>query len=90
MRKTLTFLCLSVALCMALQAQLTLPQASQKAVLTQTIGITDITITYHRPQVKDREVWGTLVPVYETTELTGNQKPWRGRCESEYHDFFCS
>ena len=77
MRKTLTFLCLSMALCIASQAQLTLPQASQKAVLTQTIGITDITIEYHRPQVKDREVWGTLVPVYETAELTGNQRPWR-------------
>jgi tetratricopeptide (TPR) repeat protein len=30
--------------------------------VTQTIGLTDISITYHRPGVKEREVWGKLVP----------------------------
>ena len=77
MRKTLAFLFVGMALNFAMQAQLSLPQASQKAVLTQTIGITDITVTYHRPKVKDREVWGKLVPHYENATLTGNQKPWR-------------
>lgn len=40
------------------QAQLRLPRASQKATVTQTIGVTDITITYSRPGVKGRKIWG--------------------------------
>ena len=41
---------------------LDLPDQSQSAQITQRIGITDITIKYHRPVVKDRKVWGGLVP----------------------------
>ena len=41
---------------------LDLPDQSQSAQITQRIGITDITIQYHRPLVKDRKVWGGLVP----------------------------
>jgi len=41
---------------------LDLPLQSQRAELSQTIGITDITIHYHRPLAKDRKVWGGLVP----------------------------
>jgi Protein of unknown function (DUF2911) len=37
-----------------------LPQASPSATVTQTIGITDISITYHRPSVKGRTVWGDI------------------------------
>jgi hypothetical protein len=40
---------------------LELPRVSQRAVLTQRIGLTDITITYHRPQTKGRKVFGNLV-----------------------------
>ena len=43
-------------------AQLKLPRASQKATMTQTIGLTDVTINYSRPGVKGRPIWGTLVP----------------------------
>ncbi len=32
------------------------------AQVSQTIGITNITINYHRPLVNDRKVWGGLVP----------------------------
>jgi tetratricopeptide (TPR) repeat protein len=45
-----------------------LPRPSQHAVLTQRIGITDITINYHRPLVSGRKVWGGLVPYGQ---------PWR-------------
>ena len=41
---------------------LDLPDQSQRAQITQRIGITDVTIKYHRPLVKDRKVWGGLVP----------------------------
>lgn len=41
---------------------LDLPLQSQRAEISQTIGITDITIHYHRPLVNDRKIWGGLVP----------------------------
>jgi tetratricopeptide (TPR) repeat protein len=41
---------------------LDLPDPSQRAEISQRIGITDITIDYHRPLVKDRKVWNALVP----------------------------
>ncbi|HEY4843869.1 MAG TPA: DUF2911 domain-containing protein [Terriglobales bacterium] len=41
---------------------LDLPLQSQQAEITQRIGITDVTINYHRPLVNDRKVWGDLVP----------------------------
>jgi TolA-binding protein len=53
--------------------QLTLPQASQKAAVTQTIGLTDITIEYHRPGVRGREVWGNLVPYGEVWRAGANE-----------------
>lgn len=37
---------------------LKLPRPSQKASVMQTIGVTDITITYSRPAVKGRKIWG--------------------------------
>ena len=41
---------------------LTLPRISQGATVTQRIGITDITVHYHRPLVNGRKVWGAMVP----------------------------
>jgi len=41
---------------------LDLPLQSQRAQISQRIGITDITISYHRPLVNDRKVWDALVP----------------------------
>jgi hypothetical protein len=37
-----------------------LPQASPSATVSQTIGITDIAITYHRPSVRGRTLWGDI------------------------------
>ena len=42
----------------AVSAQLRVPRPSQKASVTQTIGVTDISITYSRPGVKGRTIWG--------------------------------
>ncbi|MET0625458.1 MAG: DUF2911 domain-containing protein [Pyrinomonadaceae bacterium] len=39
-------------------AQVRAPRPSQKASVTQTIGVTDVTITYSRPGVKGRTIWG--------------------------------
>jgi tetratricopeptide (TPR) repeat protein len=41
---------------------LDLPLQSQRAQISQRIGITDITISYHRPLVNDRKIWKDLVP----------------------------
>jgi len=51
-------------------AQLKLPRVSQKEVVTQTIGLTDVTINYSRPGVKGRVIWGGLVP-YDQVWRTG-------------------
>jgi tetratricopeptide (TPR) repeat protein len=41
---------------------LDLPLQSQRAEVSQRIGITDITIDYHRPLANDRKVWDGVVP----------------------------
>lgn len=39
-------------------AALRLPRPSQKSSVMQTVGVTDMTITYSRPGVKGRTIWG--------------------------------
>ena len=43
-------------------AQIDLPRPSQKASVMQRIGVTDVTITYSRPGVKGRKIWGDPLP----------------------------
>jgi hypothetical protein len=50
--------------------QLDLPRVSPKAMVSQTVGLTDVTITYCRPGVKGRVIWGGLVP-YDQVWRTG-------------------
>lgn len=52
---------------------------SPAAVVSQTIGISTITVNYSRPAVKGREVWGTLVPYGWNVQGFGAGKdaPWR-------------
>jgi hypothetical protein len=45
------------AVCAAQSQVLTIPLKSQRAEVSQTIGITDITIVYHRPLVGGRVIW---------------------------------
>jgi tetratricopeptide (TPR) repeat protein len=60
-------------LCRAQSALLDLPRDSQHSVVTQRIGITDITISYHRPLVKGRPIWGKLVPYNEVWRAGANE-----------------
>lgn len=56
----LTIMC-AASIALAQQpAKVRLPQASPAATVSQTIGITDISITYHRPSVRGRTVWGEI------------------------------
>jgi tetratricopeptide (TPR) repeat protein len=57
----------------AQSALLDLPRASQHAVITQRVGITDITINYHRPLVNKREIWGKLVPYGQVWRAGANE-----------------
>ena len=43
------------------QGAMTLPQLSPKASVSQTIGVSEVTINYHRPGVKGRVIWGGLL-----------------------------
>jgi Protein of unknown function (DUF2911)/Tetratricopeptide repeat len=52
---------------------LDLPLPSQRAEVSQRIGITDITIDYHRPLVKDRKVWDGLVPYGKVWRAGANE-----------------
>jgi len=54
----LVALCAAVSQVSAQNATLRLPRPSQKASVMQTIGVTDVTITYSRPGVKGRKIWG--------------------------------
>jgi tetratricopeptide (TPR) repeat protein len=52
---------------------LDLPRQSQHAVVTQRIGLTDITVNYHRPLVNGRQVFGKLVPYGEVWRAGANE-----------------
>lgn len=40
----------------------TVPDVSQKSVITQRLGLSDVTITYHSPSAQGRKIFGGLVP----------------------------
>ncbi len=61
--------CLSFAQSVVLD----LPRQSQHSKVTQRIGITDITINYHRPLVNNRKVWGGLVPYGQVWRAGANE-----------------
>ncbi|SHH56141.1 DUF2911 domain-containing protein [Flavobacterium defluvii] len=46
----------------ASEAQVKTPQASPKGYIKQTVGLTDVEVTYSRPSAKGRAVFGNLVP----------------------------
>lgn len=50
------------------QPLLRIPQVSPRAEVTERFGVTDVTVSYHRPSVNGRRIWGGLV-AYDV--------PWR-------------
>ena len=55
-------------------AQVTTPRAASPASeVSQTIGLSTVIINYSRPSVREREIWGTLVPYGYSATGT----PWR-------------
>jgi hypothetical protein len=64
-------ICLGTSLA---RAEFVAPRPSPNAAVSQTIGVTNFTLTYSRPGVKGRVIWGGLVP-YDSTWRTGANEP---------------
>ena len=73
-RKLFSIVVLALMMVPAVLAQsLRLPDESPAATVEQRIGLTDITISYHRPQVKGRQVFGSLVPYGQVWRAGANE-----------------
>jgi len=62
------------------QGVITTPRTpSPAASVTQTIGISTVTVNYSRPSVRGRQVWDSLVPYGYNVQGFGarNRAPWR-------------
>lgn len=59
--------------CSALFAQIQTPAASPSATLSQTVGLSKVTIEYSRPMVRGRKIFGDLVP-FDKVWRTGANK----------------
>ncbi|MEP0546128.1 MAG: DUF2911 domain-containing protein [Rhodothermales bacterium] len=57
----------------AAQQNLTVPRASPHATVSQRIGLTDVTVDYHRPAVNGRAIWGGLVPYGQVWRAGANE-----------------
>ena len=49
------------------------PEASPAASVSQTVGLTKLTVDYHRPAVNGRKVWGELVPYGQVWRAGANE-----------------
>lgn len=49
------------------------PRVSPNATVSQTIGTTEVTITYGRPSMNDRDIFGGLVPLGEVWRTGANE-----------------
>jgi len=75
MRNTAFALALTLALPLGAQTspQFKVPRSSPKSVLTQTVGFTDVTITYSRPSARGRQIFGGLVPYGQVWRTGANE-----------------
>jgi tetratricopeptide (TPR) repeat protein len=53
--------------------ELNLPEVSQRASVTQRIGLTDVTIVYHAPLVGGRELFGKIIPYGKVWRAGANE-----------------
>ncbi|WP_298756908.1 DUF2911 domain-containing protein [uncultured Psychroserpens sp.] len=52
---------------------ITYPETSKLAKISQTIGITEIDIKYHRPAVRNRQIFGNLIPYGKVWRAGANE-----------------
>lgn len=55
------------------QQPLHLPEQSPAATATQTVGLTELKVSYHRPAVNGRKVFGDLIPYGEVWRAGANE-----------------
>lgn len=88
MRKKIATMRFAIVMLIALVSSITYAQYGQittprvpspAAMVSQTVGISTITVKYSRPSVKGREIWGKLVPYGWNVQGfgSGNSAPWR-------------
>ena len=53
-------------------AQIQTPQSSPKAIVMQTVGLTEVKLDYSRPAMRDRIIMGELVPFGEIWRTGAN------------------
>jgi len=71
--KNLILTLFTICLLNPLFAQIKTPQPSPTCTIQQTVGVTDVSITYSRPGAKGRTIFGDLVP-YNKMWRTGANK----------------
>ncbi|AZQ44616.1 DUF2911 domain-containing protein [Nonlabens ponticola] len=69
MKKVILLLAVCLTASLA-QAQIVAVQPSPSAKVTQTVGLTEVTLDYSRPAMRDRNIFGALVP-YDKLWRTG-------------------
>lgn len=69
----LALLAAFVAVAPAAQTQLTTPRVSPYAEAHQTVGLTELAVTYHRPAVNGRRIFGGLEPYGEVWRAGANE-----------------
>jgi Protein of unknown function (DUF2911) len=62
LKRSLISFCAVLCFAVPAIAQIVTPRVSPKASVMQRIGVTDVTITYSRPGVKGRKIWGDPLP----------------------------
>ncbi|MBT7528736.1 MAG: DUF2911 domain-containing protein, partial [Flavobacteriaceae bacterium] len=63
-------LCLCLLISFNISSQIQTPAPSPATKVQQTIGLTDVTLEYARPSVRNRVIFGNLVP-YDKIWRTG-------------------
>lgn len=71
MKKVFLFMCAGL-FALSTSAQIEAPQPSPSAKIIQKVGLTDVTLEYSRPAVRDREIFGGLVPFGEVWRTGAN------------------
>jgi hypothetical protein len=79
-RRPLLLFLVALTYVKAFPQQITQPRTpSPAATVSQTIGISTVSVNYSRPSVNGREIWGALVPYGWNKQGfgTNNEAPWR-------------
>jgi hypothetical protein len=73
MMKKVTLLTVVLFTALSHQAQLNVPKASPLCTYSQRVGLTDISLSYSRPAVNNRRIFGDLIPFDAYWRLGANE-----------------